>query len=561
MNRQHHESASQMPGGSAVRSVIRALLWIVVLGFCSGSYAGEFDPFGDFSLEGEETESVPVHPPEDKVCQSCHVQLPTIDPRVIEHSVHYDQTCIDCHQETDPKTKDCDVCHRRDIRDIPNGMHAPSSPADVPSCQDCHGGHNVAYVESAAFRDVIPERCAVCHEERYEGYMDRFHGQAAKLGMEQAPRCADCHHPHAPLSKDNPKSRVASANLLETCGQCHEDANENFVAFDPHPQPGNKEHSELVYYVYMFMQFLLAGVFGFFGLHTTFWLQRTIGAFVRGELPPSATNDQWVQRFTGLERTLHIFVNISFILLAMTGLPMMFSEHPGAQFLATLMGGQPTMRYIHFVCAGITFGYFTVHLLYVVLKFITTRNYRMFWGVDSMVPNLKDFQDLYGMCRWFLYLSPPPKLERWTYWEKFDYWAVFWGVGMIGVSGLLLANPELFSRILPGDILNVAAVIHGEEALLAVGFIFVFHFFHNHLRPENFPIDISIYTGRIPLERFKHERVEQYQRLVEEGKLDDVLVGPPSRGTTVAATLFGSTIVVIGLVLITVVFWTIATTD
>jgi cytochrome b subunit of formate dehydrogenase len=392
--------------------------------------------------------------------------------------------------------------------------------------------------------------------------MDRFHGKAAKLGMEDSPRCADCHAPHAPLPAENPESKVHPDNLVETCGACHEDANENFVQFDPHPDPNDPERSAFVHYTYLFMQLLIAGVFGFFGLHTTAWLQRTIGAYLRDEIPPVHTNEKWVKRFSGIERTLHIFVNISFILLAMTGLPMLFSEQPGAQFLAYLMGGQPTMRYIHFLCAGITFGYFTVHLAFLFIKFLISADFRkrMFWGVDSMVPNLKDLQDLVGMTKWFLYMSPPPKLERWTYWEKFDYWAVFWGIGMIGVSGLLLSMPEFFSRVLPGEAINVAAVIHGEEALLAVGFIFVFHFFHNHLRPENFPIDISIYTGRIPLERFKHERSDQYNRMVEEGTLDDLIVGPPSRATTFLATLFGSSIVIIGLVLIVVVFWTVLTT-
>ncbi|HKI75468.1 MAG TPA: hypothetical protein VJ998_12520, partial [Pseudomonadales bacterium] len=250
---------------------------------------------------------------------------------------------------------------------------------------------------------------------------------------------------------------------------------------------------------------------------------------------------------------------VSFLLLAMTGLPLRYASAPSAQFLSGLLGGEPTMRGIHFICAAITFGYFFVHLCVIAYRFITTRDFRMFYGVDSLVPNYQDLVDMVNNFAWFLYLKPRPKLGRWTYWEKFDYWAVFWGVAMIGVSGLMLAFPTHTARLLPGQLLNVAAVIHGEEALLAVGFIFVFHFFHNHLRPENFPMDITIFTGRLSLARFKEERSVQYEELVAEGKLDQLLVGPPSKTVSVIATIFGTIVVIVGLVLIAAVFETILT--
>ena len=101
--------------------------------------------------------------------------------------------------------------------------------------------------------------------------------------------------------------------------------------------------------------------------------------------------------------------------------------------------------------------------------------------------------------------GPRPRFDRYTYWEKFDYWAVFWGMFIIGGSGLLLWFPFFFSSFLPGWIFNIATVIHGEEALLAVGFIFTIHFFNGHLRPEKFPMDPVIFTGRIT----EHEMLEE----------------------------------------------------
>ena len=86
---------------------------------------------------------------------------------------------------------------------------------------------------------------------------------------------------------------------------------------------------------------------------------------------------------------------------------------------------------------------------------------------------------------------------------------------MIGVSGLMLWFPDFFTKFLPGWALNAAYIIHSDEALLATGFIFLFHFFHTHLRPESFPMDPVIFTGSMPLHRFKEERPLEYQRMVE----------------------------------------------
>ena len=106
-----------------------------------------------------------------------------------------------------------------------------------------------------------------------------------------------------------------------------------------------------------------------------------------------------------------------------------------------------------------------------------------------MVPQPQDIIDIWRNFKYFVGKGPRPQFDRWTYWEKFDYWAVFWGMFIIGGSGLLLWFPVFFSRLLPGWMFNIASLVHGEEALLAVGFIFTFHFFNGHLRPAKFPMD------------------------------------------------------------------------
>ena len=86
-------------------------------------------------------------------------------------------------------------------------------------------------------------------------------------------------------------------------------------------------------------------------------------------------------------------------------------------------------------------------------------------------------------------------------------------MGVIGGSGLVLWFPEFFSQFLPGSWFNIALLVHGEEGLLAVGFIFTIHFFNSHLRPDKFPMDPVIFTGRVTRHEFMEERPAEFERL------------------------------------------------
>lgn len=135
--------------------------------------------------------------------------------------------------------------------------------------------------------------------------------------------------------------------------------------------------------------------------------------------------------------------------------------------------------------------------------------------------------------------GPRPSYGRWTYWEKFDYFAVFWGVAVIGLSGLLLWFPTFFTRVIPGWLLNVATIVHSDEALLAVGFIFTVHFFNTHFRPEKFPMDTVIFTGGIPLDEFKQDRPREYEELVASGELESRLEPAPDPRDVKRWRIFG----------------------
>jgi hypothetical protein len=140
--------------------------------------------------------------------------------------------------------------------------------------------------------------------------------------------------------------------------------------------------------------------------------------------------------------------------------------------------------------------------------------------------------------------------DRWTYWQKFDYWAPFAAVILIGTSGVMLLVPNVTAAFLPGWVFNVATIFHGEEALLAALFVFTVHFFNNHFRPDKFPLDVAMFTGSMRLEEFKHEHRVEYNRLVASGELEEYLVDAPSQPMTLGAKILGFTLITFGLLLL-----------
>ncbi|RMD49341.1 MAG: cytochrome C, partial [Ignavibacteria bacterium] len=135
---------------------------------------------------------------------------------------------------------------------------------------------------------------------------------------------------------------------------------------------------------------------------------------------------------------------------------------------------------------------------------------------------------------------------------------VFWGVTVIGSSGLILWFPEFFTSLgLPGWVINVATIIHSDEALLAAGFIFTIHFFNTHFRPEKFPMDTVIFTGSIPLEEFKEERARQYELLINSGELEKHLVSAPNPYLVKRAKIFGFSALAIGVVTIILIIYSL----
>jgi cytochrome b subunit of formate dehydrogenase len=261
-------------------------------------------------------------------------------------------------------------------------------------------------------------------------------------------------------------------------------------------------------------------------------------------------NTRYYIRFSLAQRFLHGALAATFLGLAFTGLQLRFSSYPAMQTMARIVGGFGAVLFFHKFCAVMLTLAFGIHVANLVYKIVVKKEYFLVWGPRSMVPRLKDIQDFFGNFKWFLHLGPKPKFDRFAYWDKVDYWAVFWGMAIIGLSGYAMWFSSFFAKIVPGSWLNIALLIHGEEAILAVGFIFTIHFFNTHLRPDNFPMDLTIFTGRQSEEEFKDAHPEEYARLAASGELKAKEVEPPPPWMKNFARSMGALAVAAGVIMV-----------
>ncbi len=483
-------------------------------------------------------------------CHTAHTALNHLDPLSSVNKKTLPATCASCHKGI----------YNQYVKSI-HFSNDPKKMQELPSCEDCHSAHHISSVEKDKFITEVTIQCGECHKKLSETYFDTMHGKAYKLGALGSAKCSDCHGSHTILPPSDPKSSISMTNIVHTCQKCHDDANKKFTGYLTHATHHDPDKYPALYYTYIAMTILLLGVFSFFGLHTLLWLPRSIRQLKQRRKEEKAQKTRYyIKRFDAKHRITHLFVIISFLSLALTGMMLKFSGMIWASWLADAIGGVVVAGKIHRLAALTTVGYFVSHLIILMKhKGKTRQNWKEFvFGKDSMMFNIKDIKDFWGTMKWFLHLGPRPSYSRWTYWEKFDYFAVFWGVFIIGISGLMLWFPEVFTLFVPGWLINVATIIHSDEALLATGFIFTIHFFNTHLRPEAFPMDKVIFTGLVPLEEYKKDRPEEYEKLKKTGTLKKVVVKDDvSQNFKRVSTFFGYLFLGIGISLVILIIYSL----
>lgn len=214
-------------------------------------------------------------------------------------------TCVSCHGAHDIAPKNeaaskvhrlsvaatCGSCHEGIKTQYVGGTHGglvQNGDPRAPVCADCHSAHGIQRADIDQWQvDVILE-CGNCHTDKLRTYRDTFHGKVTELGFARVATCAGCHGAHQVLPASNPASPVSPERRQQTCQKCHEGANANFAAYDPHPDGHDRERNPLLFYTTRFMEVLLIGVFSFFGIHSGLWFTRSLKEVRRHAAPPPA---------------------------------------------------------------------------------------------------------------------------------------------------------------------------------------------------------------------------------------------------------------------------------
>ena len=487
-------------------------------------------------------------------CHTAHYVFRSDDPRSTVYKLNSPETCGECHQ--------------KELNEYQQSIHGASLKTpwkgDSATCTDCHSAHRIAEKDALATHRVITEQCGSCHDKQVRSYKATTHGQLAWLGDKDVAQCKDCHSPHNTHKADNVASLVSKENILETCRNCHEDAGPEFTNFRAHADMGDFERNPGIWWLGRVMIAIIILTLIFFYSHSMLWFWRELksrpyetvvvdGKRFRVRMKRvKHDSGKHFRRFSWQWRANHWALALSVMVLTLTGMVVMFPETGWATAIIQLFGGPADFGYVHRTAAVVFLIAVFGHAGVVLLRLSKDRDFDWF-GPDSLLPRKKDWADMKGQFRWFFGKGDAPRFDRWAYWEKFDYWAVYWGALVIGLSGLILWFSPFFSRFLHGWAFNLATLAHGLEAFLAVMTLFVVHFFNNHFRPSKFPLDTVMFVGSWDLEEFKEERPEEYERLKASGELEQRLVAPPSkRANTISYTL-GFTLLGIGLILLVLV--------
>jgi cytochrome b subunit of formate dehydrogenase len=512
-------------------------------------------------------------------CADCHGKAHRLfrakDPRSSVNRFNVAGTCGHCH--AGPRDAYAKGVHAKALgEEAASGKTPEDETKRAPTCPTCHSAHSI--VEAGPKFLLAEDRiCGHCHADRLKRYLETYHGRAHDLGDPDVAACHNCHGRHDIWPSSDAASMLSSARRADTCRTCHVSASDKFAGYMAHADAHDKQHYPKLYWTFMSMTALLVGVFGFFGIHCLLWLVR--GLVLRAKDPKGfreakrkRLEEQGARlytRFRPIDRFVHFLVIVSFTLLVMTGMPLKFHSSRWAHSFFDAIGGAAVAASVHRFAAVVTLLYFVLHIgsLLVLVRrhrddyrddkgrFSTRRFLKLIFGPDSPFPRWQDAKDIVAHFKWFFGRGPRPEFDRFTYWEKFDYMAVFWGVTVIGLSGLVMWYPELFTRFMPGWGINIAHIVHSDEALLAAGFIFTVHFFNSHFRPEKFPYDEVMFSGYFTEEELQHEHPAQYARMKKAGELDEYKRLGEWPKWRLIVNVFGATAITLGVILAVAIFW------
>jgi formate dehydrogenase gamma subunit len=447
--------------------------------------------------------------------------------------------CTDCHNSHDIRAASdaqstifkanvpatCGKCHETEANEFAESVHGRAVARGVsraPVCTDCHGIHNIKVpfeqTTGSASVAMATESCAKCHEgvaltqefgvasERVSSYQASYHGLASKLGSKVAANCASCHGVHNILPSSDPKSMINAANLPQTCGQCHVGATANFTngrihlgagltSGGPYGRDMSLVGTRVVRWIYLPLIVLVIG--GMLIHNALVWRKK------------AATKRRYerrtIVRLTRNQRLQHWLLLTSFIVLVLSGFALQYPD----SWLAWLLGSNEALRRtIHRIAAVVMLVTGTYHVFYLTLSSEGRQ-----W-VRDMLPKLKDVKDVIQNFGYYLGVRKlRPKIARFGYAEKAEYWAVVWGTMIMGLTGLMIWYKLAVFSFLARWWIDVALAIHFYEAILATLAIVVWHFYHVIFDPDVYPINFAFLDGRVSEELYREEHELDYDRM------------------------------------------------
>ena len=440
-------------------------------------------------------------------------------------------TCQDCHDAhnilppTSPasplyfsrQADTCGQCHVLEAADWAKSVHGKAVMAgnrDAPTCTDCHAEHKIESLKGGSALK-ISDVCSRCHAsvrldsqynlpaDRVRTYVESYHGLAAQYGSTVVANCASCHGFHKILPSSDPDSMINTNHLVTTCGQCHPGANRMFVSGKIHldlaATSGERDWAGRINgWVRRIYLALIFGVVGAMFVHNALlFLRKTAARYRAGA--------RTVLRMSLSQRWQHVVLASSFIILAITGFALKFPD----SWLAKLLGANESFRrWTHRIAGIILLLVGVYHLIYLLL---TPDGRRL---VKDLFPVKKDLADMGCAARYLTGWSrEKPKIGRFGYAEKMEYWAGVWGTLIMGVTGLMIWFKMDVTAYLPRWIVDVALTIHYYEALLACLAIVVWHFYHVIFDPDVYPLNPACWDGHVSGEWQKHEHPLEEQTL------------------------------------------------
>ena len=443
--------------------------------------------------------------------------------------------CTDCHRShdilpaADPQSPiakvnipgTCSKCHRTESAEFMQSVHGQAVVRGVsrsPVCTDCHGIHGITSpVEQAtanASTAVATDTCAGCHEGvaltrefgvaggRVSSYKDSYHGLASQFGSKVVANCASCHGVHNILPSSDPKSMISANNLPQTCGQCHLGAGANFATGKIHltselvvaggVQDAGVIGTRIVRWIYIP---LIVLVIGGMAVHNGLIWARKAAVKKR--------KTREIVRLSMNQRVQHWLLLTSFIALVLSGFAL---QYPDSWLAAMLGGSEYLRRIIHRIAAVVMLLVGAYHLAYLGMS----KEGRL-WCKDMLVRG-KDFKDVLGNFRYYLGMSQDkPKIARFGYAEKAEYWAVVWGTIIMGLTGLMIWFKLGIFSFLSRWVIDIALAIHFYEAVLATLAIIVWHFYHVIFDPDVYPVNFAFLDGRVSEAHYREEHELDYE--------------------------------------------------